>query len=75
VEGENGDSGYWFPKRLKMTLVEDVENVCVIHDRHKGIWQAISDIKYGSQEHYRVELWPDVKSRWCARHMKAKFHS
>jgi hypothetical protein len=20
-------------------------------------------------------LWPDVKSRWCTRHMKANFHS
>jgi hypothetical protein len=31
-----------------------VRRVCVIHDRHKGILQAISDIKEGSQEHYRA---------------------
>jgi hypothetical protein len=28
--------------------------MCVIHDRHKGILQAISDIKEGSEERYRV---------------------
>jgi hypothetical protein len=52
-----------------------VQNVCVIHDKHKGILQAMNDIKDGSQERYRVPLWPDVKSRWSTRHMKANFHS
>jgi hypothetical protein len=52
-----------------------VSNVCVIHDRHKGILQAISDIKEGSQERYRAAQWPDVHSRWCMRHMGANFHS
>jgi hypothetical protein len=47
--------------------------MCVIYDRHKGIFQAINDMKEGSTE--RAPLWPDVKSRWCARHMKAIFHS
>jgi hypothetical protein len=37
VEGENGDSWYWFLERLKNMVVQDVQNVCVIHDRHKGI--------------------------------------
>jgi transposase-like protein len=53
AEGENGDSWYWFRKRLKQTMVGDVSDVCV-HDRHKGILQAISDIKEGSQESYRA---------------------
>jgi transposase-like protein len=75
VEGENGDSWYWFLERLKNTVVQDVQNVCVIHDRHKGILQAINDMKEGSTERYRAPLWPDVKSRWCVRHMKANFHS
>jgi hypothetical protein len=56
-------------------VVQDVQDVCVIHDRHKGILQAMNDMKEGSQERYRVPLWPDVKSRWCIRHMKANFHS
>ena len=75
VEGENGDSWWWFLERLKNMVVQEVQNVCVIHDRHKGILQAISDIKDDSQERHREALWPDVKSRWCIRHMKANFHS
>jgi hypothetical protein len=64
-----------FLERLKQMVVEDVPDVCVIHDRYKGILQAISDIKEGSQEHYRAAQWPDVHSRWCMRHMGANFHS
>jgi hypothetical protein len=56
-------------------VVQDVQNVCVIHDRHKGILQAINDMKDGSIERYRAPLWTDVKSRWCVTHMKANFHS
>jgi hypothetical protein len=75
VEGENGDSWYWFLEMLKNMVVQDVQNVCVIHDRHKGILQAINDMKNGSTERYRAPLWPVVQSRWCVRHMKANFHS
>jgi hypothetical protein len=75
VEGENGDSWYWFLERLKQMVVGDASDVCVIHDRHKGILQAISDIKEGSEERYRAAQWPDVHSRWCVRHMGANFHS
>jgi transposase-like protein len=75
VEGENGDSWYWFLERLKNILVQDVQNVCVIHDRHKSILQAINDMKDDSTEQCRAPLWPDVESRWCVRHMKANFHS
>jgi transposase-like protein len=43
------DSWYWFIERLKNIVVHDVKNVCVIHDRHKGILQAINDVKDGSE--------------------------
>jgi hypothetical protein len=56
-------------------VVGDVSDVCVIHDRHKGILQAINDIKEGSEERNRAAQWPDVHSRWCMRHMGANFHS
>jgi hypothetical protein len=75
AEGENGDSWYSFLERLKHMVVGDVSDVCVIHDRHKGILQAISDIKEGNQERYRAAQWPDVHSRWCMRHMGANFHN
>jgi hypothetical protein len=41
VEGENGDSGHWFLERLKNMVVQDVESVCVIDDRHKCILQIM----------------------------------
>jgi hypothetical protein len=75
AEGENGDSWYWFLERLKQMVVLDVSDVCVIHDRHKGILRVISDIKEGSQGHYRAAQWPNVNSWWCMRHMGANFHS
>jgi hypothetical protein len=50
-------------------VVGDVSDVCVIHDRHKGILQAINDIKEGSEERNRAAQWPDVHSRWCMRHV------
>jgi hypothetical protein len=56
-------------------VVGDVSDVCVIHDRHKGILQAISDIKEGSEERNRATQWSDVHSRLCMRHMGANFHS
>jgi hypothetical protein len=37
-------------------VVQDVQNVCVLHNMHKGILHAMNDIKYGSQDHYRVPL-------------------
>jgi hypothetical protein len=62
AEGENGDSWYWFLEKSKHMVVGDVSHVCVIHDRRKGILQAISGIKEGSQERYRAAQWPDVHS-------------
>jgi transposase-like protein len=73
--GENGDSWYWFLERLKQMVVGDVSNVCVIHDRHKGILQVINDIKEDSEERNIAAQWPDVHSRCCMRHMGANFHS
>jgi hypothetical protein len=75
AEGENGDSWYWFLERLKQMVVGDVSDMCVIHDRHKGILQAINDIKEGSEERNRAAQWPDVHSMWCMRHMGENFHS
>ena len=56
VEKESGDSWYWFLQRVKQMIVKDVENVCLIHDRHKGILQAIDDIQNGSTERRRLAL-------------------
>ena len=50
------------------------QRVCLIHDWHKGIMQAIKDLQNGSQERFRAPIWPDLKTRWCMRHMDANFH-
>jgi hypothetical protein len=34
-------------------IVIAVQDVCVIHDRHKGILQAMTNIKDGIQEHHK----------------------
>ncbi|WVZ79678.1 hypothetical protein U9M48_027231 [Paspalum notatum var. saurae] len=59
VESENGDNWYWFLERIK------IGKMCVIHDRHKGIMQAVQDLQEGSVQHQRTSKWVDLKSRWC----------
>ena len=50
MEKDSEDTWYWFLQRVKKMIVKDVENVCLIHDRHKGILQAIDDIQNDSTE-------------------------
>ncbi|WVZ88790.1 hypothetical protein U9M48_035264 [Paspalum notatum var. saurae] len=73
VESENGDSWYWFLERIKSCIVQDRRDVCVIHDRHGGIMQAVQDLQEGSVQRQRTPKWVDLKSRWCMRHMGANF--
>jgi hypothetical protein len=56
-------------------LVKYVPDVCVIHNRHKGILQDMNDIEEGSEECHRAAQWPDVHSRWCIKPIGANFHS
>jgi hypothetical protein len=56
-------------------MVVGYVQTCVCDARHKGILQAISDIKEGSEERYRAAQWPDVHSWWCMRHVGANFNS
>ena len=41
VEGENFASWVWFFRQVKIAIVKDRANVCVIHDRHAGILKAV----------------------------------
>ncbi|WVZ51396.1 hypothetical protein U9M48_002547, partial [Paspalum notatum var. saurae] len=52
---------------------QDRRDVCVIHDRHGGIMQAVQDLQEGSVQRQRTPKWVDLKSRWCMRHMGANF--
>ncbi|WVZ61514.1 hypothetical protein U9M48_011375 [Paspalum notatum var. saurae] len=50
-----------------------IGKMCVIHDRHGGIMQAVQDLQEGSVQRQRTPKWVDLKSRWCMRYMGANF--
>ena len=51
VEGENYDSWLWFFQQLKLGVVMDRPNVCLIHDRHPGILKAVKQLRTSSFNH------------------------
>ena len=73
VESENSASWLWFFRQLKIAVVQDKQNVCILHDRHAGILNAVKTLKYPGPE--EETPWPDMQSRWCMRHMGANFFS
>ena len=50
VESENTESWLWFFRQLKISIVKDKPNVCILHDRHAGILKAIKTLKEPGQE-------------------------
>jgi hypothetical protein len=71
VESENTESWLWFFRQLKISIVKDKPNVCILHDRHAGILKAIKTLKEPGQE----TPWIDIESRWCMRHLGANFYT
>ena len=71
VEGESRLSWLWFFRHLKVGVVCDQPNVCIIHDRHAGILSAIKTLQEDSSEPFP---WNDLQNRWCMHHMAANFH-
>nr|CAE04262.3 OSJNBa0089N06.23 [Oryza sativa Japonica Group] len=74
VESENTESWYWFLERVHIAVVRMRPNVCLIHDRHAGMLRAIDYLQNGWDEKGLPAKWPDVRSRWCMRHMGANFY-
>ncbi|CAO2207022.1 unnamed protein product [Urochloa humidicola] len=72
VESENKDSWLWFLSLVKMAVVCERPNVCVLHDRHAGILSAVKELQ---QDNNLQAYWPDLHSRWCMRHLGANFYS
>ena len=72
VEGENRLSWLWFFRHMKYGVVGSRPNVCIIHDRHKGIRSAIKTLQQDQDDAF---YWPDMQNRWCMRHMGANFYS
>ena len=71
VEGENYDNWLWFFQQLKVGVVMDRPNVCLIHDRHPGILKAVKQLRTSSFNHDDPIVWLDLQSRWCMRHLGA----
>jgi hypothetical protein len=69
VESENTDSWLWFFRQLKIAIVKDKPNVCILHDRHVGILSAIKRLKQPGPD--EKTPWQDMQSRWCMRHLGA----
>nr|AAT47059.1 putative mutator-like transposase [Oryza sativa Japonica Group] len=74
TESENTESWYWFLERVHIAVVRMRPNVCLIHDRHAGMLRAIDYLQNGWDEKGLPAKWPDVRSRWCMRHMGANFY-
>ena len=73
VEGENFLSWVWFFRQVKIAIVKDRPNVCVIHDRHAGILKAVKTLRNPTDD--EPTPWRDLQSRWCMRHLGANFFS
>jgi hypothetical protein len=73
VESENTESWLWFFRQLKIAVVKDKPNVCILHDRHAGILKAVKTLKQPSPD--EETPWQDMQSRWCMRHLGANFFS
>ena len=73
VESENTESWLWFFRQLKIAIVKDKPYVCILHDRHAGILNAIKTLKQSGPD--EPMPWQDIESRWCMRHLGANFFS
>jgi len=71
VENENKESWLWFLRHLKVGVVQDRPNVCLIHDRHAGLLSAVKSLQEDADEPFP---WPDLQSRWCMHHMEVNFY-
>lgn len=73
VEGETTESWLWFLRQLKVAVVKDRPNVCILHDRHAGLLKAIKKLQQPEDD--EPTPWNDLQSRWCMRHLGANFFS
>ena len=73
VEGENYESWLWFFRQLKIAVVKNRPNVCILHDRHAGMLKEIKKLQQPTMD--EPTPWIDLQSRWCMRHLGANFFS
>jgi hypothetical protein len=72
VESENKDSWFWFLCCLKISVVGNRPNVCIISDRNTGLLSVLEFMKVAQDPEWG---WPDLETRWCMRHLAANFYS
>lgn len=70
IESENTDSWLWFLRHVKIGVVGDISNVCIIHGRHAGLLSAVHKLQTDPNEPH---AWSDLHSRWCMRYLGANF--
>jgi hypothetical protein len=73
VESENTESWLWFFRQIKIAIVKEWPNMCIIHDRHAGILKAVKTGKEASS--HEETSWHDLQSRWCIKHLGINFSS
>jgi hypothetical protein len=67
VEGESFESRSWFFRKLKIYIVKDQPNFCILHNRHTCIMKAIKALQHPMEDEQMP--WEDLQSRWCMRHL------
>ena len=73
VEREDYGNWLWFLQQLKIGVVKDRPEVCVIHDRHATILKSINQLMTSEFDISDPTVWCDIQSRWCMRHLGANF--
>jgi hypothetical protein len=61
----------WFFRQIKIAIVKNRPNVCIIHDRHADILKAVKTLKEAGPD--EETPWLDLQSRWFMRHIGANF--
>ena len=73
VEREDYENWLWFLQQLKVGVVKDRPDVCVIHDRNAGLLKAVKQLQTSEFDMSDPIVWRDIQSRWCMRHLAANF--
>ena len=64
VEGENNESWSWFMRLLRVQVLGPSRTICLISDRHPGLFIAVAE---------HIDGLPPLVHRWCMRHFAANF--
>ncbi|KAF7814543.1 serine/threonine-protein phosphatase 7 long form-like protein [Senna tora] len=67
VEGETLEAWAWFLKRVRLHVVGDRQNICLISDRHSSMLSAVSDPRTMWQPPYGHHV-------YCIRHLASNLN-